>query len=161
MCLYAKWEKLVPTRHPHGKLLVGARWLDVQKALRCCFIPWLEIASKSPMAEFSRELPFDYDPDSQVGDSTRSTVRACFTTQKLYKISCIPLSMDYNLQQARAYFSKDDYYQTIFSLASLKKFLAFQNAVFYNSLGCDCWTSLWTSPRRQHECAWFLCRWPA
>lgn len=75
------------------------------------------------MAEFSRELPFDYDPDSKVGDSTRSTVRAWFTVQKLYKTFCIPLSIKYHLQQAQAYFSKVDYYQTIFSLSSFKKFL--------------------------------------
>lgn len=113
------------------------------------------------MAEFSRELPFDYDPDSKVGDSTRSTVRARFTVPKLYKTFCIPLSIDHHLQQARAYFSKVDYYQTIFSLTSLKKILAFQYAVFYNPPGCDCWSSFCSSPRRQHECSWFLCMWPA
>ena len=77
------------------------------------------------MAEFFRELPFDYDPDSKVGDSTRSTVRAFFTVQKLYKTLYIPLSIDHHLQQAPAYFSTVDYYQTIFSLTSLKKFLPF------------------------------------
>lgn len=77
------------------------------------------------MAEFSREVSFDCDPNSKVGDSIRSIIRACSTVQNLYKRFYILLSTDHHLRQARAYFSKVKYYYYILSHHSQRKYLPF------------------------------------